>query len=1021
MKYQSARLWKVSRRKHQHWLVAIVLISLLWASPHLGHGDDKTAAVDFDRQIAPLLASRCLDCHNKTEHKGGLDLSQSKTALAGGDSGKVLSPGDLSESLLWDYVSSDEMPPKNPLTAAEKALLKKWIERGAKWGSDPINPFRFTTVHRAGYDWWCLQPLTNPKPPQVKAGDWPRGEIDRFVLAQLEERDLAPSGEADRRTLIRRLSFDLLGLPPTPQQVREFVADQSPHAYESLVERMLSSPHYGERWGRHWLDVVRYGESQGFERDKLRDHFWHYRDWVVRALNSDMPYNEFARLQLAGDILRPGDQAAIAATGFLVAGAYDEVGQSQQSAAMRAVVRQDELEDIISVVGQTFLGLTVNCARCHDHKFDPVSQVEYYQLASALGGVRHGERDFQPQAFQPELAGRVRELDGAIASLKRERDELSSPIRERILARRKENRDQYVPPSPIAEWNFNGNLRDSIGELHGEGFGGATLHEGRLVLDGKDSYVATPPLDVSLTEKTLEAWVSLADLSQRGGGVVSLQTLDGTTFDAIVFGERKSQHWMSGSNRFLRTSDFQGVAETSADQQLIHIAIVYRADGTIFGYRNGRQYGKPYRKERPQRFTSGNSQILFGLRHSPAGGNRFLAGTIDRVRLYDRALPSGVVAASAGVEYLDVSESEILAEADDETRARLQNVGFEIINLTQQRRRYRHKKIYANVPQPAEVAHVLIRGNTTQPAAAVAARGIAAVSGDSPDFGLPADAPEADRRRKLADWITSPQNPLFARVIVNRIWHYHFGRGLVDTPNDFGFNGGRPSHPELIDWLAARLIADGWRLKKLHRLIVTSATYRQASQFRRSAARADGENRFYWRKSPTRLEAESVRDAVLSVAGQLNPQIGGPGYRDFDTFVRNTQFYNMRDPQGDSFTRRSLYRTWVRSGRNRFLDVFDCPDPSTKTPARAVTTTPLQALAMMNNSFVLRMSQRLAERLVAENGAMPEAQIRGAYELAYSRPASDTDVEVGLRFIKQYGLAAYCRVLFNSNEFLYVD
>ena len=348
---------------------------------------------DFDNAIAPLLARRCLECHNRTEKKGGLDLSSEKTMLAGGESGEVLVPRKPEESLLWERVSKREMPPKKPLSEDEQQVLRRWIAGEAKWGTDPIDLFRFTSENRAGYDWWSLQPVKRPPLPKVAGELWEQNPIDRFVLAGLAARGLAPSAPADKRVLIRRLSFDLLGLPPDPADIDAFVADDSPDAYGHLVERYLKSPHYGERWGRHWLDVVRFGESQGFERDKLRPNAWPYRDWVISAFNDDLPYDEFVRLQLAGDVLRPEDPRGTIATGFLVAAPWDEVGQTQQSAAMKAVVRQDELEDLLAATGQTFLGLTVNCARCHDHKFDPITQAEYYKLAATLAGCRHGERE----------------------------------------------------------------------------------------------------------------------------------------------------------------------------------------------------------------------------------------------------------------------------------------------------------------------------------------------------------------------------------------------------------------------------------------------------------------------------------------------------------------------------------------------------------------------------------------------------------------------------------------------------
>ncbi len=331
-----------------------------------------------------------------------MDLSGAKSAFAGGDSGVAVVAGQPGESLLWERVSQNEMPPKKPLSDEDKQVLKGWISAGAKWQTDPIDPFRYTSESRAGYDWWSLKPIQRPPLPEVADETWERNSIDRFVLAGLEARGLKPSPRADKRDLIRRVSFDLLGLPPEPEEVAAFLADHSPDAYSRLVDGFLKSPHYGERWGRHWLDIVRFGESQGFERDKLRPNSWPYRDWIIAALNDDMPYDEFVRRQLAGDVIDPDDPRATIATGFLVAAPWDEVGQTQQSAAMKAVVRQDELEDLIGVTAQTFLGLTVNCARCHDHKFDPVTQADYYRLAAVFAGVKHGDRESLP----PEAAAR---------------------------------------------------------------------------------------------------------------------------------------------------------------------------------------------------------------------------------------------------------------------------------------------------------------------------------------------------------------------------------------------------------------------------------------------------------------------------------------------------------------------------------------------------------------------------------------------------------------------------------------
>jgi Protein of unknown function (DUF1553)/Protein of unknown function (DUF1549)/Planctomycete cytochrome C/Concanavalin A-like lectin/glucanases superfamily len=992
------------------WFVFFVLLA-----PY-ARADDR-----FDRTIAPILASRCLDCHSGLELEGELDLSRYDSALQGGESGPAFVPGNSAESLLLERILADEMPPKHPLEAKEKQLLTEWIQAGAVWGSDPINPFRYSNDHRAGYDWWALRPVKRPPVPTFEfLSAMHQNPIDVFVTAKHKEKGLSESEEADRRTLIRRVSFDLLGLPPSSEEIDAFIRDESPVAYEQLVDRLLATPAYGERWTRHWLDVARFGESQGFERDKLRTNSWRYRDWLIDAFNDDLPYDEFVRLQLAGDVLYPDRATAKIATGFLVAGAYDEVGQSQLSAAMKAIVRQDELEDLVSVVGQTFLGLTINCARCHDHKFDPVTQKEYYELTAALAGVRHGQREAVDKSLatsstdaRQHLAARIHSIEDHIAAIER-------PVRDRLLATRDTAIASTSPPQPIAMWDFDENFNDSIGTLHGKPSGSARIENGGLVLDGS-SFVATTTLDRDITEKTLEAWVVVSELQQRGGGAISLQQPSGATFDAIVFGERQPHRWLAGSNGFVRTQDFGGAEETEASPQPVHIAIVYAKDGTITGYRNGQPYGKSYKSSGLATFKANDSQVIFGLRHSPPGGNRFLTGTIDRARLYDRALSPIEVAASAGTTSHYVAEAELAAALSNEQRLLRSHLRFEQEQLQSQYDRYDESTVYAVTPRTPEPAHVLIRGNPGQKAEAVSAGGVDSLVGVDANFGLALDASDAERREKLAAWVTDRHNPLFARVAVNRLWHYHFGVGLVDTPNDFGFNGGRPTHPKLLDFLAHELVTNNWSMKSIHRLIVTSATYRQGSRFDSVQSKIDAGNGFLWRKMPRRLEAETIRDTVLAISGELNPTMHGPGYHDFRTFTFNSQFYEMLDPVGATFNRRSLYRTWVRSGRNQFLDIFDCPDPSSKAPQRAVTTTPLQALSMLNNSFVLRMADRFAARIESKTATDAMSQSREAYRLAFGRIPSDRELRITTAFIEQRGLAPFCRAIFNSNEFLYVD
>lgn len=1015
----------------------VLLGLVLFASAGLhsaARGDETPAetgtptALDFDHDVAPILAGRCLGCHNAADRKGGLNLGERQAALAGGDNGPVLTPGNASTSVLLRRVVEGEMPPPKQvaLTPSEIETLRTWIDAGAGWGADPIDPRRYSSATRAGYDWWALQPTKLVAPSVAKDSSWIRNPIDGYVLAKLESADLSPSQEANRTTLIRRLSFDLLGLPPTPEEVTAFVEDTRPDAYESLVDRMLASPHYGERWARHWLDVVRYGESQGFERDKVRDNAWRYRDWVVDALNSDIDYREFVRLQLAGDLLSPGEPAATIATGFLVAGPWDEVGNLQQSAAMRAVVRQDELEELVGTTCQTFLGLTANCARCHDHKFDPISQLDFYRLAAALGGVRHGERDIGPGPMGSATTPEDAEIEAARQALA----SFDEEPRRRALARRElaSGPNAKIPlaqaPVPLARYEFESDARDQLGALHGEIHGDAQIEGGRLRLKG--GYLTTAPLAAPLAEKTLEVWVAVDGLDQHGGGVFGVETLDGAVFDAIVYGEREPRKWLPGSNGYVRTENVGGDEETSTGGELVHLAIVYRGDGEIAFYRNGQPYGRPYRVAKTQSFEAKQAHLVFGLRHLPPGGDKTFVGEIERACLHARALTDDEIAASAGDLNRGVREDELLAVLTPKERDQRNGLLLALSRRLAQRSLRRGGKSYVVSPAPIEECRLLVRGDPKLPGEVVSPGGIAALGKSTQgaladDFGLAPDSLDVDRRVRLADWLTDEANPLLARVIANRLWHYHFGVGIVDTPNDFGFNGGRPSHPELLDWLALELARNDWRLKGLHRAIVLSATYRQSSRHRPEGARLDAGNRLLWRKSPLRLEAEEIRDATLSAAGELRAEMGGPGFRDFRTFTFNSQFYEVYDPVGSAFHRRGVYRTWIRSGTSPLLDAFDCPDPSAAAPRRAVTTTPLQSLALLNNSFMLRMTESFAARVSAEAPSDVAARVDRALRLTYGRPPRPDETEKLREFVDRHGLAALARALFNSNEFLYVD
>jgi Protein of unknown function (DUF1553)/Protein of unknown function (DUF1549)/Planctomycete cytochrome C len=824
---------------------------------------DSAGGQHFDEHIAPLLSRRCLDCHNPTDKKGGLDLASAAAAATGGDSGPGFLPG-AADSLLLDRVGNDEMPPKHPLSAAEKQLLRDWVASGAGWGTSPIDRFRYSSDNRAGFDWWALKPISALPLPAVRQTDWPSSAIDRWVLALLEAKQLSPAPAADRRTLIRRVTFDLTGLPPTPDEIERFINDDAPQAYERLVDRLLASPHYGERWARHWLDLVRFSESQGFERNKYYPSAWKYRDWVVQAFNADLPYDEFIRLQLAGDVLHPDDPRAIVAAGYLVATPHDLLGLTQGSPAMKAGTREDELENLIGNIGQTFLGLTINCARCHDHKFDPLEQAEYFQLASAVGGLAR--------------------LDRALPAL-----------------------------AASTQSSTNGSPR---------------------------------AVEAQAAEDQLAVAIGLE-------GAKAIQEFRATGIEEAEASLAKAQ------------------------------AVVDEREKRMLTDANGLQVTEDWRRQ----LRSAQDLLAYARQpHSTLGLDRLL----EQVPRASRPAYSEAIAR--------------LSALDAEDRLTLGGTAMGFSSA------------------PPQYFHLLRRGSFRDPGEVVSPRGFRCLATLSPDWGVEADAPETQRRLRLAEWITDPHNPLPARVIVNRLWHYHFGIGLVDTPSDFGFSGGRPSHPALLDQLAADLIANRWSLKALQREIVLSATYRQSTTFNANAAKVDADNRLLWRHAPQRLDAESARDAVLAVSGELNLLVGGPSFHDFQVDMKaDNMAYRLVNDFGPSTNRRTLYRTVVREASPPLLETLDCADPSVSSPRRTVTTTPLQALSLLNNGFMRQAATALGARVHEEAGSELDPQIERVYRLVLGRAATETELQLAHNFAAEFGLAEFCLVILNSNEFLYVD
>jgi uncharacterized protein DUF1553/uncharacterized protein DUF1549/cytochrome c/concanavalin A-like lectin/glucanase superfamily protein len=991
-------------------------LSILLPAVALALGAD-----DLELRTQALLQRRCLPCHGPRTKTAGLDLSTREGALRGGLSGAALKPGSANESLLLSRVLKDQMPPSGPLAADEKQLLLQWINNGAPWT-------RIVAEQRAGLDWWSLQPLGMHAVPTVAGAppSWTQSPIDQWIYSRLQQEGLQPSPPADRRMLIRRLCFDLTGLPPAPEEIEAFISDQRADAYERLVDRLLSSPRYGEHWARHWLDVVRFSESEGFERDWLRDHAWSYRDYVIRSFNQDKPYTQFAKEQIAGDVLPPVTRDGIPATGLLVLGPFDAVGLTSAVARERAMVREDQLEEMLGVVSQTFLGLTVNCARCHDHKFDPIPQKDYYRLRAVFDGV-----------WQP-VEGEELKADGRVLLTPGEQQDFNAvvhPLQERIArleasigdvdrtARRSLDTPQ-LPQRPYGVWSFDSDTRDDIGSLHLKASADAEVAAGRLrPVTGKESATVTSlPISTDIREKTLEAWIYVRKIPEKSFTPLRIRNLSGfrgASVDGIQYVAGKKKQWENLSTVRFRTEAVDGPPEDTADGARLHIAIVYSSDNTIRIYRNGKPYGKAYKPQvdlpagRLQTYLRDDAIIELSTSKDLE---------LEEARVYNSALSSDQVAESyqAGVS---------LATLEDLTRAMTSEQRLLRTNLVAELKNSKTayaairkpEKVFAVDSRPPEPTHLLIRGNVNDKGERVTPGTVSCIKDLSGDLGLTFDASDAARRTALANWIASPNNPLFARVMVNRVWHYHFGAGLVRNPNDFGFNGGTPSHPELLDWLAREFIRSGWSLKKLHKLIVTSQTYRQSSDYQGKASEKDAENRLLSRYSSTRLPAEAVRDAMLAVSGKLNPTIYGPSFRPF-TIVRNSGSYHSYAPvdsDDPEQQRRTVYRMNVNSGGNPMLDALDCPVPSVKTPQRSTTTTPLQSLSLMNNPFVQRQARALADRLTREAPDTPSRVQRG-FELAFGRAARSEELSSAVAMVDQHGLQTFCWALFNASEFSYV-
>ncbi|MEX2214828.1 MAG: DUF1553 domain-containing protein [Phycisphaeraceae bacterium] len=963
-----------------------------------------------------ILENHCIRCHHEESRKGKLSLATRADLLKGGRNGAAITVGNPDASRLIKLVTPEEagVPPDmpeegQPLTAAQRQTLRQWIKEGATWPEGLV----LKEKPKADHTWWSLQPVKAVDPP-TPAGlppKWEKNPIDRFVFARLTERSLLPSPEADRRTLVRRLYFDLLGLPPTPKEVDAFVNDDAPDAYEKLVDQLLASPHLGERWARHWLDIAHYADTHGFERDMRRDHAWRYRDYVIESFNSDKPYDRFLQEQIAGDVIDPTNPDAIIATGFLAAGPFDFVGQVEtQSGALRAQARADDLDDMVTTVISAAMGLTVNCARCHDHKIDPIPQKDYYALWAVFSGVKRGDR-------KVPAAG-----DG---------------IAKEIAETKKQQAQVLAELGTLEGKGLD--LADIIGGGNGSGTGvktqGIDPRTGKptrgLVgyLDGVKVNAFVPSAVEFVDGIVIPGPKAVVPISSTGLTLEDLPATGGKTWDYVQLGPVHSQ----------RSTELSGINYNSDGHSLLGLhanKIItfdldairakhpeYRRRATfraVAGY-GGREAsahalcgvyldGKPQLKlTRVDQDTPGipididlDPKARFLTLVALDGGNDI---SHDQVFFGDPRLVPDAPDAQTPEQLARIKS---LREEQDRLQKRLVELGPMPAE----------GQVYAVVSGRPEPVHVLQRGDPALPLDAVAPAALSCIQTLDTSLAKLED-PEGKRRLALAKWITDPANPLTSRVIVNRLWYYHFGQGIVSTPSDFGFAGGRPSHPELLDWLAGELGRRKGSLKAMHRLIVTSQTYRQSSMSNSAAASVDADNRLLWRMNPHRLEVEAVRDAVLTVSGSLNTKMGGPGYEDFKYRQEYAPVYTFFAPDRPELWRRTIYRFVVRTTPNTFLTALDCPDPSVLTPTRNRTTTALQSLALLNNRFMMDQARLFAQRL--EREAKGDERIDMAFRLAFSRGPTEVEKKLALELVQEQSLFQFCRMLLNANEFVYVD
>lgn len=921
----------------------------------------------FEQKIRPLLVEHCYSCHSAEAKKlkGNLFLDSKAGWLKGGDSGEAaIVPGNPDASLLVQSVRHEipdnAMPPKKPkLPEAVVADLVAWVKMGAP---DPRDG-AVSEAKRGDKSWWSLQPLGK---------GFAHTSIDGFVGAKLAEQGLAFNPPAEPRALIRRMSYDVTGLPPSAEEVDAFTLAyqmDSTRALEELVDRLLRSPRYGEHWGRHWLDVVRFGESNGFERNFIINDLWPFRDYVIQSINADKPFNRFIVEHLAGDVVGKGDPSVEVASAFLVAGPYDDVGN--QDIVAQKNIRAATLDDLVTATSSAFLGLTVNCARCHNHKFDPIPTEDYYRLRAAFEGVKHGRRVLATPEEKAAFEAATKPLAAQKAKLGLEQTALDKEIEARAnkLAEQRKTRRPKIEPKGTEE-RFEPELAQFV----------------KFVMHATTTNPKAASMSGRLTE--FEVWTGGGDarnvaLAVHGGRAEGAKSASAEDFPEAYAAQlcidgKSGEQWFVGSPAELT----------------ITLAQVERIERVVFS--NAKDGDS---QEKSAAGTPCEYEVQVSLDGVAWKG---VASSADR-----EPWTAAHGAERVRREVTTPEEASLLAGLAKDT-AEIQRQLDAVPKL---------REVWAGIhSQPKELTFVHRGGDPMKPGEQVVPASLSVLDRLGKPFVLPADAPQSERRLALANWITGDENALPLRVLVNRIWHYHFGTGLVDTPSDFGFLGSRPTHPELLDFLAGRLLTHGWKIKPLHREILLSRTYLQSATFRSEAASVDKSARLLWRFPPRRLTAEEIRDTFLSVSGklQLLPE-GGPGFRLYKVLSNNVSTYVPLERHGADTYRRAVYHQNARASVVDLLSDFDLPDIAFASPRRANTTTPLQSLTLLNHSFTLDMADSLAFRLQGSD------VIGAAYSLAFQRQPTPQERETVSKFVAKHGLVAFCRAILNSNELIYLE